>query len=82
LWEELKNHFADSPFPEDEHEHIEAVLKAIEDLISYRIDGGRDYQVERYPRTGMSAGIVNGIFWIHKAIPLLIGRYRKAKNLR
>ncbi|UIR57112.1 hypothetical protein LZQ00_04685 [Sphingobacterium sp. SRCM116780] len=81
LWAELTEYFKGKPFPKDEDELVELIEIAFIELTGKSIHQSEDYFVEKYYHgSGMSGGMISQKFWIHTAIPILIGRYERIKN--
>ena len=77
LWEEMQSHFAQTPLP-DQMEQLEQLLtQAFETLTGQPITAKEFIAVERFPRSGMSGGMVSPAFWRETAVPLLLSRFEK-----
>lgn len=75
LWEEMQSHFAHTPLP-DQAEQLEQLLaQAFETLTGQPIAAEKFIAVERFPRSGMSGGMVSPEFWRETAVPLLLKRF-------
>jgi len=79
LWDDLEKYFESLPLPRDENELIRMMKEAIIELTGKSVFDGSNFFVEKYYHgSGMSGGMVCSDFWVHKAFPILIGRYRMA----
>lgn len=82
LWEDLGNYFKGKPFPENEQELIGAIQSAIIELTGKAINESESIFVEKYYHgSGMSGGVISSGFWLRKAIPMLIGRYKRLQEI-
>lgn len=76
LWREMKATLSSSAFPSTE-EQLTALLEQTDQrLTGTPLTQGDPIYVERYNHGGMSGGCVSPQFWLEKAIPLLLERYR------
>ena len=77
LWQEMADHFADTPLP-DSTERLEQLLTQLfESLTGQPITAEKFIAVERFPRGGMSGGMVSPEFWRETVVPLLLTRYQE-----
>lgn len=79
LWEELTDFFSDVQLPDDEVDIPEIIIKAGNELTGQYFHEVKTYFIKRYDTGGMSSGTIYSDFWLNKAIPLMIARYRIAK---
>ncbi|MCA9899284.1 MAG: hypothetical protein H6654_06955 [Ardenticatenaceae bacterium] len=76
LWEEMQTHFAQTPLP-DQAEKLEQLLaQAFESLTGQPITAENFIAVERFPRSGMSGGMVSPEFWRETTVPLILQRFK------
>lgn len=78
LWKEMQSLLADSPWPDSASVLRKVIETAFERLTGHPISTNTFIGVERYPRHGMSGGMVAPEFWNETVIPLLIQRYSAA----
>ncbi|MCA9918628.1 MAG: hypothetical protein KC445_11790 [Anaerolineales bacterium] len=75
LWAEMANHFATTPLPSNSEQLAQQLLQAFEALTGQPITAEKFIAVERFPRSGMSGGMVSPEFWRETAVPLLLERF-------
>ncbi|WP_430412503.1 hypothetical protein [Kordia sp.] len=83
LWRELFNYFKDYKLPETVEQFEQLIYDTIIILTGKSvipIDEHKTFYVEKYSQSGISGGVVSKEFWVYKAIPILIGRYKRAKQ--
>jgi hypothetical protein len=78
LWEEMQNHFAQASLPHNPEQIEQLLARAFEALTGHPITSEKHIAVERFPRTGMSGGMVSPEFWRETAVPLLLSRFESA----
>ncbi len=73
LWDELKEYFQDNKFPETASQFEKILLEAFDALIADGVTRStkKMLHIERYPRNGMSGGIISIEWWQEKGLPLL-----------
>lgn len=81
LWVELKSYFINTPVPENEERFVESLFDAIKALTDHSIIEGKSFHFKKYDHGGMSGGTICSEYWLNNLIPLLIGRYRKLKEV-
>ncbi|WP_420645801.1 hypothetical protein [Candidatus Leptofilum sp.] len=80
LWQEMADHFADTPLPVTPT-HLELLLtQAFEALTGQPITDETHFFVERFAHGGMSSGLVSPSFWRETAVPLLLNRYEEHQS--
>lgn len=77
LWQELADHFASVPLPDSEAQLAHLLTQAFAMLTGQPITSEMLIAVDRFPRGGMSGGLVSPQFWRETAVPLLLTRYKK-----
>lgn len=77
LWEEMQNHFAQTPLPHSAEQLAQQLAQAFETLTGQPITAEKHFSVERFPRGGMSGGMVSPAFWRETAVPLLQARFEE-----
>lgn len=80
FWNDLKEYFSDVEFPYYETNLVNDITRLHKEITGRELVEDNDVYVERYNHGGMSSGIVCGEFWIKRAMPLLIKRYREICN--
>ncbi len=80
LWEEMKIKFAETAPPGTADQLKDLLKEAFTALTGQPPVAGKMIHVEKYPKLGMSGGMVSCDFWLQKAFPLIIERYQ-AGNL-
>jgi hypothetical protein len=78
LWQEMADHFAQTPLPENAARLDQLLAQAFETLTGQPLTSEKFIAVERFPRSGMSGGMVSPAFWRETAVPLLQARFAKA----
>ena len=74
LWQEMAEHFAETPLPDTTAQLEQLLAQAFEALCGQPITAEEFIAVERFPRGGMSGGMVSPAFWRETAVPLLLKR--------
>lgn len=80
LWDDLEKNFQSLPFPVNEDELTTQIHSEIEKLTKHRILEQEKFFVEKYNKGGMSGGYVSSQFWIRKAIPIILSRFKEMKK--
>jgi hypothetical protein len=75
LWQEMQNYFAQTPLPHSGEQLEQLLTQAFETLTGQPITSEKFIAVDRFPRGGMSGGMVSPAFWRETAVPLLCERY-------
>jgi hypothetical protein len=78
LWDAMQNHFSQTPLPRSAEQLAQLLAQAFETLTGQPITAEKHFSVERFPRGGMSGGMVSPQFWRETAVPLLQARFAKA----
>jgi hypothetical protein len=78
LWQELAGHFAQTPLPSSPEQLEQLLTQAFETLTGHPISTEKHIPVERFPRGGMSGGLVSPEFWRETAVPLLLTRFQNS----
>lgn len=76
LWREMTTAFNHVPIPECAEEVLAIVSAQFRVMTGASFEAGKDVQVERFKRGGMSSGWVCSQFWRESLIPLLQQRAR------
>ena len=74
LWQELAELAAERPLPYSEIELSDWLHAQFLDLTGQPLSAEKPIAVERYPRRGMSGGLVSPAWWREKLLPLLLQR--------
>jgi len=77
LWQEMATYFAETPLPSTAAQLEQLLTAAFETLTGQPITTETHVRVDRFPRSGMSGGMVSPTFWRETAVPLLLTRYEK-----
>ena len=77
LWQEMADHFADIPLPDSAAQLKQLLTQLFESLTGQPITAEKFIPVERFPRGGMSGGMISPEFWRETAVPLLLTRYQE-----
>lgn len=77
LWQEMADHFAGTPLPGTAKQLEQLLIQTFETLIGQPITAETFIAIERFPRGGMSGGLVSPEFWRETAVPLLLKRYEE-----
>lgn len=80
LWEDMKQAFAETPFPYSAHELVVDVHRIFREKTGEDLTNTARPFVEAYAHGGMSSGMVSGKFWLGTAIPLLLALRDVAEN--
>ncbi|MEZ4593224.1 MAG: hypothetical protein R3D55_19075 [Chloroflexota bacterium] len=75
LWQEMANHLAQTPLPDNVEQLEQQLTQLFETLTGKPITTEGFIAVERFPRGGMSGGMVSPEFWRETAVPLLLKRF-------
>jgi hypothetical protein len=76
LWREMKATLGSSAYPSTEEQCTALLEQTYQQLTGTPLAQREPIYVERYDHGGMSGGYVSPKFWLEKAIPLLLARYR------
>ena len=79
VWQEMADHFAEIPLPGNAAQLEQLLTQAFETLTGQPITAEKHFGVARFPRSGMSGGMVSPQFWRETAVPLLLTRYKKTQ---
>ena len=74
LWQEMTDYFANTPLPDGTAQLEQLLAQAFKTLTGQSITSEKFISVERFPRVGMSGGLVSPEFWRETAVPLLQAR--------
>lgn len=77
LWDEMANHFVSIPLPDSTIQLEQLLSQAFETLTGQPITSEKFIAVDRFPRSGMSGGLVSPEFWRETAVPVLLTRYQE-----
>ncbi len=77
LWKELKERFEKTNLPKNEIDLLEMITEQVIQCTGQPLQKDKNFFIEKYNRGGMSSGTICSDFWLNKAIPLLIGRFRQ-----
>ena len=80
LWQEMADHFANTPLPETAVQLEHLLMEMFEALTGQPITTETFIAVERFPRGGMSGGMVSPEFWRETAVPLLLASYQELRS--
>lgn len=75
LWQEMAEHFATIPLPKSAAQLEQMLAELFELFTGQPLTTETFIQVERFPRSGMSGGLVSPQFWRETAVPLLLNRF-------
>jgi hypothetical protein len=75
LWQEMSVHFTGTPLPDSAAQLEQLLTQAFETLTGQPITTETPIRVDRFPRSGMSGGMVSAQFWRETAVPLLLSRF-------
>jgi hypothetical protein len=75
LWDEMSEHFANTPIPDTVDELVRLIEAAFESLTEHPISEETNFYIERFSHGGMSSGVVSPEFWRNKAIPMMRERF-------
>lgn len=79
LWNEMKDTLGACAYPNTEEQFAMLLEQTYHQLTGASLANPDVIFVERYSHGGMSSGCVSPQFWVEKAIPLLLERYRESK---
>lgn len=71
LWDEMRNHFAETPFPKSEQELESLLAEAFFVLTGQTITTENNFRIERLAHGGMSSGWICPSFWQRGATDFL-----------
>ena len=77
LWQEMADHLAHTPLPQMVEQLEQLLTETFESLTGKPISTEEFIPVERFPRGGMSGGMVSPEFWRETVVPLLLTRYQE-----
>ena len=75
LWQEMSDHLTQTPLPASSEQLEQLLTQAFETLTGRPITAEEFIAVARFPRSGMSGGMVSPQFWRETAVPLLLSRF-------
>jgi hypothetical protein len=79
MWDELQEKCVGKPLDLDEDGVVMMVCDYFITVTGKALTYDADAYVEKYAQGGMSSGLVCGMFWMSRGIPLLIDNLRRAK---
>lgn len=79
LWNEMKDVLGAHPCPGTEEQFTMLFEQTYTQLTGTPFANQDPVFVKRYSHGGMSGGYVSPQFWVEKALPLLLARYRELK---
>ena len=77
LWQEMAEQFAQTPIPQTAEQLEQLLTDAFETLTGQPLTTETFIPVARFPRGGMSGGMVSPQFWRETAVPVLLTRYKE-----
>ncbi len=77
LWQEMAAQFAQTSLPQTAVKLEQLLTETFQALTGQPITAEKFIPVERFPRSGMSGGLVSPAFWRETAVPVLLARYQK-----
>lgn len=77
LWQEMAEQFSQTPLPQTAKQLEQLLIDAFEALTGQPIAAEKFIVVARFPRGGMSGGLVSPKFWRETAVPVLLTRYQE-----
>ena len=80
LWEDMKQAFANTPFPYTSQELVEDIRRIFKEKAGEELSNSARPYVEAYAHGGASSGQVSGRFWQSTAIPLFLALRDVAEN--
>jgi len=80
LWDELETEFLNLEIAETDDELATQIIKTIEKLTENNVLEKDKFFVKKYNEGGMSGGFVSSQFWLKKAIPIILNRFREMKK--
>ncbi len=78
LWQEMADHFAQTPLPGSSEQLKQLLIQAFATLTGQPLTTETHIRVERFPRIGISGGMVSPEFWRETAVPLLLKRFTES----
>ncbi|MBQ9141470.1 MAG: hypothetical protein IJX63_06705 [Lachnospiraceae bacterium] len=78
FWEYLERYFSKVEFPYSETWLTDDICRLYVQVTGEQLRVDSAPYVEEFAHGGMSSGVLCGEFWINRAIPLLVGKYREA----
>ena len=79
LWQEMSVHFAGTALPDSAAQLEQLLTEAFETLTGQPITTETHIRIDRFPRSGMSGGMVSAQFWRETAVPLLLKRFTESR---
>lgn len=79
LWQEMSVHFAGTPLPDSATQLEQLLTQAFETLTGQPLTAETHIRIDRFPRSGMSGGMVSAQFWRETAVPLLLKRFTESR---
>jgi len=76
FWEYLERYFSKVEFPYTEDWLINDIYRLFVDVSGKQLTKEATPYVKEFAHGGMSSGVLCGEFWVMRAIPLLVERYR------
>ena len=80
FWEYLEGYFSTIEFPYSEDRLTDDIYYNFEKVSGVELTVDAQPYVKEFAYGGMSSGVLSGKFWITKAIPLIVGRYRNIRE--
>jgi len=77
LWREMREHFAETPFPETVDELTRLIETAFETLTEHSVTETEPFFIKRFSHGGISSGYVSPDFWRNKVIPLICEQFQR-----
>ena len=78
FWEYLENYFSKVEFPYSEIWLTDDIYRLYVQVTGEQLRVDVDPYVEEFAHGGMSSGVLCGEFWVNRAVPLLVERYRES----
>lgn len=78
FWKYLEEYFSKVEFPYSETWLTDDVYRLFVQVSGEQLSVDATPYVEEFAHGGMSSGVLCGEFWVKRAIPMLIERYREA----
>lgn len=76
FWKYLEGYFSTIEFPHSEDWLTDDIYRKFKEVSGVQLTVDAQPYVEEFAHGGMSSGVLSGEFWITRAIPLIVGRYR------
>lgn len=80
FWEHLEGYFSNVEFPYTEDWLTDDIYRLFVNVSGEQLTQKATPYVEEFAHGGMSSGVLCGEFWVMRAIPLLVERYRAFIN--